>query len=200
MLSPWTTWEDVVRRKIAKERINRTYHATNTQKPHYDQHRLRQLSHITSQLSIAPLDRVHELDRDIQVKDGRHTHGSKEAHENSLAVLLDLWDFLVDGKHPGESSKEQDQDAKGHEAIERDHIVDEELVPGAHSTVPHEDGHVQKHIDGGLEGVVESLEAEPIIPSERVASDEAGEDTRTRCINSTPPFAGRTEHEIVAGQ
>lgn len=155
----------------------RVYHATNTQEPDYDLHCLGQLRHVTPQLPVTPRQRLQKLSRDVQVKDGRHANGSKEANENGLVDLLDLRYLLVDGENPGESSEEQYQDAKGHQAVKRDHVVREESVPGAHGAVPHEDGHVEEHIDGGLKGIVECFEAEPVIPCESVASDEAGENT-----------------------
>lgn len=124
---------------------------------------------------------MHKLGRDVQVKDRRYTHWSKEAHENSLANFFNLRDLLVDGKHPGKSSKEQDQNAEGYQAVQRDHVVCEELVPGAHGAIPHEDGHVEEHVDRGLEGVVEGLKAEPVVPCECVAGNEAGKNTKQRC-------------------
>lgn len=49
-------------------------------------------------------------------------------------------------------------------------------MPRTHCPIPHKDGDIEQHVDGGLETVVRSLEPEPIIPGEDVAGDEAGED------------------------
>ena len=38
----------------------------------------------------------------------------------------------------------------------------EEIWPGAYGAIPGEDGDVEEHVDGGLEGVVFGFEAEPI--------------------------------------
>lgn len=48
-------------------------------------------------------------------------------------------------------------------------------MPRADGAIPHEDGYVEEHVDGGLERIVESLETEPIIPCEGVSGDEASE-------------------------
>ena len=49
-------------------------------------------------------------------------------------------------------------------------------MPGTNSTVPHEHGYVEQHVDCGLETVVCGLEPEPIVPSKDIPSNKAGED------------------------
>lgn len=174
--------ESIMGMKMAKQRNGEeqktnTHHAAHAQEPNHNQHCLGQLGHVLPQLPVLAPERLDKLIRDVQVEDRRHPHGAEEADEDGLAHLLDLRDVLVDGEHPGEPAEEQDQDPQGHQAVDRDDVVGEELVPGAHGAVPHEDGHVQEHVDGGLERVVEGLEAEPVVPREGVAGDEAGEDT-----------------------
>ena len=71
-----------------------------------------------------------------------------------------------------------------------------ELVPGADSTEPQEDGDVEEHVNGRLQGVILGFQSKPIaaeclvgkfkkaysfdiLPREGVSSNEAGQDVVT---------------------
>ena len=66
------------------------------------------------------------------------------------------------GKNNGKAAEQEDEDGDENESVDRDNITVREAVPGANSTVPDEDGHIEEHVDGGLEGVVFRFEAKPI--------------------------------------
>lgn len=76
--------------------------------------------------------------------------------------MLDLMYLRVHGKHDRGTAKEQYQYPEEDEAVYRNHRVVGELVPGADSTEPNEDGYVKQHIKGWLKGVIHGLEAEPV--------------------------------------
>ena len=62
----------------------------------------------------------------------------------------------------GKATEQEDEDGDENESVDRDNITMREAVPGANSAVPDEDGHVEEHVDGRLEGIVFRLEAKPI--------------------------------------
>lgn len=99
-------------------------------------------------------------------------------------------------KDPGQPTEEQHQDAESHEAVDGNHIIGEELVPGAHGAVPHENGHVEKHVNCWLEGVIQCLEAEPIVPCEGVACDKTSENTMFELVSLFFSMAQRRAKEL----
>ena len=98
----------------------------------------------------------------VEIKNCRDTHGAEEADEEGLSPLFDLMDVVVHGENNGNAAEQEDQDGEENESIDRDNTIMREAVPGANSTVPHEDGYVEEHINGRLEGIVFCLEAKPI--------------------------------------
>ncbi|KAJ8105465.1 hypothetical protein OPT61_g10161 [Boeremia exigua] len=99
-----------------------------------------------------------------------------------MGLGLRCWDAEpVDdnGAHdqePDDYVHDLDQYSEDDEAPERDHGVVVECWPGADGAEPDEYGDIEEHVDGGLERVVHGLKPEPVIPGERVAGDEAGQD------------------------
>ena len=152
----------------------KTYNAADCDKPHDDVNGLRQRGHVRPNLPVHS-EGVEELQCDVEVEDGRHADRAEEADKDGMAHLLDLRDVAVGRKHPRQAAEQQDQDAQRDEAVEGHDIVVEEARPGTHGAVPHEDADVEKHVDSWLERVVERLEAEPVVPGENVAGDEARE-------------------------
>ena len=98
----------------------------------------------------------------IEIKDCGNAHGPEEAHKESLSPLFNLVNRFVHGENNRKAAEQEDEDGHKNESVDRDNIIMREAVPGANSTVPDEDGHVEEHVDGGLEGIVFRLEAEPI--------------------------------------
>jgi len=139
-------------------------------------------------------DLAEEFTTCIEIENGGDAHGAEEADEEGLSPLFNLVDAFVHGEDDGKAAEHKDEDGDENESVHRDDVTMREAVPGADGTVPGEDGHVKKHVDGGLEGVVFRLEAEPIafgwsiwlelvktvrrdlLPGEDVASDEACKD------------------------
>jgi len=68
----------------------------------------------------------------------------------------------MQGEDDRNATEEENEDAEEDEAVDRDDVVVDKGRPGADGAEPHEDGKVEEHVDGGLEGVVESFEAEPV--------------------------------------
>lgn len=68
----------------------------------------------------------------------------------------------MEGVDDGDAAEEEDEDTEEDESVDRDDVVVDEGGPGADGAEPHEDGEVEEHVDGGLEGVVEGFEAEPV--------------------------------------
>lgn len=130
-----------------------TYHAANCNEPYDHIHDLAQL------LSILPDDAVdcefaEELQTDVEIEDSADANGSKEADEKRLAKLLDLMDFLVHCEHYRQAAKQEHKNAEGDQTVDGHHAVVSELIPRADGSEPHEDGDVEKHIDGRLKGVI----------------------------------------------
>lgn len=140
------------------------------------------------------VDLAEEFTTCIEIKDCGDAHGAEEADEEGLSPLFNLVDAFVHGEDNGKAAEQEDEDGDEDESVDRDNIVMREAVPGANSTVPGEDRHVEEHIDGGLEGIVFRLEAKPVacrwsirlqfrkvvkrdlLPGEDVAGDKACKD------------------------
>jgi hypothetical protein len=84
-------------------------------------------------------------------------------------------DTFMHRKDDGQAPQQQHQYSERNQLVDGDNGRVGEKVPRAHGTEPDEDGDVEQHVDGGLEGVVHRFEAEPVVPCEGVAGDEAGE-------------------------
>lgn len=98
------------------------------------------------------------------------------------------------GEDDGKAAENKDEDANKDEPVNGNDSIVGEAIPRTYSTVPSEDGYIEEHIDGGLEGVIFCFEAEPItvelsaqlsllkvvdghlLPGEDVASDKARKD------------------------
>ena len=98
----------------------------------------------------------------VEIKDCGNAHGAEEANKESLSPLFNLVNPFVHGENNRKAAEQEDEDGNKNESVDRDNITMREAVPGANSTVPDEDGNVEEHVDGGLEGIVFRLEAEPI--------------------------------------
>jgi hypothetical protein len=85
-------------------------------------------------------------------------------------------DTLMQCKDDRQTPQQQHQYSKRNQLVDGDNGRVGEKVPRADGAEPDEDGDVEQHVDGGLERVVHCFEAEPVVPGECVASDEAGED------------------------
>jgi len=68
----------------------------------------------------------------------------------------------VHDKDDGQAAEHEDEDSDEYESVDGNDIVVGKAVPRTNGTIPGENGYVEKHVDGGLEGVVLRLEAEPI--------------------------------------
>lgn len=139
-------------------------------------------------------DLAEEFTTCIEIKNCGDAHGAEEADEEGLSPLFNLVDAFVHSEDNGKPAEQEDEDGDENESIDRDNIIMREAVPGANSTVPGEDGHVEEHIDSGLEGIVFRLETKPIacgwsirlellkvikrdlLPGEDVTGDEARKD------------------------
>lgn len=75
----------------------------------------------------------------------------------------------------GWPAEKQYQDAQWDESVDGDDRRMRKEAPRANGTEPDEYRDIEQHIDGWLERVIHRLEAEPVIPSKRIAGDEAGE-------------------------
>lgn len=62
----------------------------------------------------------------------------------------------------GEAAEKEDQDSQGNQTVDWNNAVVSECGPGAYGAEPDEDADVEKHVDGGLEGVIFCFEAEPV--------------------------------------
>lgn len=107
-------------------------------------------------------DLAEEFTTYIEIENCGNAHGAEEANKEGLSPLFNLVDAFVHGKNNGKAAEQEDEDGDENESVDRDNITMREAVPGANSTVPNEDGHIEEHVDGGLEGVVFRLEAKPI--------------------------------------
>ncbi len=107
-------------------------------------------------------DLAEEFTTCIEIENCGNAHGAEEANKEGLSPLFNLVDAFVHGKNNGKAAEQEDEDGDENESVDRDNITMREAVPGANSTVPDEDGHIEEHVDGGLEGVVFRLEAKPI--------------------------------------
>ena len=107
-------------------------------------------------------DLAEEFATCVEIKDCGNAHRAEEANEEGLSPLFNLVNVFVHGKNNGKAAEQEDEDGDENESVDRDNIVMREAVPGANRTVPDEDGHVEEHVDGGLEGIVFGLEAKPI--------------------------------------
>lgn len=107
-------------------------------------------------------DLAEEFTTCIEIKNCGNAHGAEEANKKGLSPLFNLVDAFAHGKNNGKTAEQEDEDGDENESVDRDNITMREAVPGANSTVPDEDGHIEEHVDGGLEGVVFRLLAKPI--------------------------------------
>ena len=107
-------------------------------------------------------DFAEEFTTCIEIKDCGNAHRAEEANEESLSPLFDLVDAFVHGENNGKAAEQEDENGHENESVDRDNITMREAVPWANSTVPDEDGHIEEHVDGGLEGIIFRLEAKPI--------------------------------------
>ena len=107
-------------------------------------------------------DLAEEFTTCIEIKNCGNAHRAEESNEEGLSPFFNLMDPFVHGKDNGKAAEQEDEDGHENESVDRDNITMREAVPGAHSTVPDEDGYVEEHVDGWLEGVVFRLEAKPI--------------------------------------
>ena len=107
-------------------------------------------------------DLAQEFTTSIEVKDCRNTHGTEEADEEGLSPFFDLVDMFVHGEDDGQAAEYKDEDADKDESVDGNDVVVGKAIPRTYSAVPGEDGHIEEHIDGRLEGVIFCLEAEPI--------------------------------------
>lgn len=159
-------------KRPVKER--KTYHAANDQKPDDDQHGIAELLRIRP-LTILIRQRVKELKTDVEIEDGRDADRTKITNEQSLPGATDLADVAVQAQDDRQPPEQQYKNTQREETTRADQLRRPETLPGTHGAEPHEDGHVEHHVHGGLDGVVERLEAEPVVPREGVAGDEASQ-------------------------
>ena len=111
------------------------------------------MSHIFAWiLSVA--QSFDELKRDIQVKHTGHTDGTEESHKDGLPQVLGLRDPAMGGEHNHWTAEKQNKDSQSDKAVDGDHVVGEELLPGTHSTVPYEDGDVKQHVHSRLKRTI----------------------------------------------
>ncbi|KAI4105159.1 MAG: hypothetical protein L6R37_002878 [Teloschistes peruensis] len=96
-------------------------------------------------------NRVAEIHSGKKIEDGAHSNGSEKAGRKSLPFVLDLWKCLLQGEDERNASEQEDQDSQENQAVDWDDFIVCEGIPRSYGTVPHEDGEVEKHIDGWLQ-------------------------------------------------
>lgn len=113
---------------------------------------------------------------DIEVEDRGDADGPEKANDNSLTPLLDLVDATVHKENDGWSAEEKNEDSQRNQAVDRDNVVVCKHMPRTDGAKPNKDCDIEEHVDRGLQRIVGGLYAEPVVPSEGVASHEAGKD------------------------
>ena len=73
-----------------------------------------------------------------------------------------LMNVLMCYEYDWKPTEQEDQNTKGNEAMDGNDRVVQKHLPWADSPEPHEDGKVEKHVDCGLQRVVDGLETEPV--------------------------------------
>ena len=171
---------------------NSTYYTAYGEEPDNDINDLLQMCSIVPGFPIH-CNRAESLLGDIQIEDSAHSNRAEETNEQSLLLLLDLWNLPMHGVDYGQTSDQEDENAQGDQSIDGDNIVACEFRPWADGTKPHEDGQIEKHVDGWLQRIVLRFQSKPIavscvslrraylwwwvecyvLPGESIASDEA---------------------------
>jgi hypothetical protein len=118
-----------------------TYNRADAEEPYDYVHDLHQECRILPNLSIY-LDLSQEFQTDVQIEDGADTNRTKETHEKSLSLLLNLGNVLVHGIHNRRTSKQKYQDSEEDQTVDRDDVVVGEFGPGAHGAEPDEYGDI----------------------------------------------------------
>lgn len=107
---------------------------------------------ILQPLGIRPCFAIHtdlpqKLQTHVQIKDGTNANGAKKSHKQSLLLLFDLPYIRtlegVQGVHDWETAKDEDENTKGNESIERYDIVVEKTIPWADRPKPNEYGEIE---------------------------------------------------------
>lgn len=137
-----------------------TYNGADAKEPDDHVHDLHQILCVLPHLTIH-LDLPQKLQTHIQIEDGADSNRAKEADEKCLTLLFNLGNVLVHGVNNRWTPKQEHEDAKENQAVDRNDVVVSELGPWTDGTEPDEDCDVEKHVDCGLERVVHCFEAEP---------------------------------------
>ena len=117
----------------------------------------------------------------LDVENRAYANRAEIAHEESLLPVPD--DFgheLVDGEDGGDTTEDEDEDAKSDEAGVGDagYVGLVELAPGDDAANVHEAAKVEEHVDARVDFVVTvfSLAEVFAVPVHGVAGDETGEE------------------------
>lgn len=134
-----------------------TYDTTDNQEPDHDINCFSNFDRILAGFAINEHILGQELSANAEIENSSDSHRPEESNEGCLRELVDLVDSLMHCENDRQSTKKQNQDPQEYEPIYRDDIVMDERGPRTHSSKPHENGQVEKHIYCGLEGVVQCL-------------------------------------------
>lgn len=149
-------------RQDSKKLLTLTYIATNGEKPNDHCNHFSKLSSIVS-LNTIDCDCLQKLQSNIKIEYGGYPNRPKEAHKDGLPSSIDLVDIFTQGKEDWKASQGEDEDPKQHQSIYRNQRIRREALPRTYSPKPNKYGQVEKHINGWLQRIVQSLQPEPVL-------------------------------------
>ena len=103
-----------------------------------------------------------EFEANIKIENGTNTNGAEKTDKQCLPLLFNLPNLPVHCIYNRDAAEQKYQKTERNQAGYRNDAVMDEAVPWTDCAKPHKNREVQKHIDSGLQRVIESFQTKPI--------------------------------------